>query len=484
MQFSEKNKIRFDIAYLAVLLVVAAGVGVLGLMLLRMDWRVLTDIRSVIGGIVGLYVLFVLQYLYLRKELAYSFDRLQVSRLRGCLLTYLVVSGVILAGCLVYGIFDAYAMPIAASALLLTILLRERIGFVGTVVTALSVLVLILAEHAVYPDTVTIMHSVLGVIFGFISGIFMLFLIWKNYSRLRVTWGTILLSMAMTPIAWIFAWMEYGTGVFRILEAGGIALLGNAAAIAIFTILQPILEIIFRVWSDFKLAEICSFHQPLLKQLREEAPGTFNHALTVANLVESCAMAIGLDPYMARACAYFHDIGKIKNPSFFVENQKDGYNPHDELIPEMSAKIITRHTGAGAEILRAARMPEQVIKAANEHHGDTPVMYFYLKAKGITEGELEDNQFRYTGPRPTTKYSAIMMICDICEAMTRSKAPDTEEQLEELVGNIIREKLLDGQFDDCSLTLKELHTIKMTICDVIPAILHKRIDYNKAKERR
>ena len=295
---------------------------------------------------------------------------------------------------------------------------------------------------------------------------------------------TLLLAIAITHLACLLAYAEFGNDTARVFEAAAISLLGNVIAVAIFTMAQPVMEIVFRMWSDFKLAEICSFDQPLLKRLREEAPGTFNHALTVANLVESCAIAIGLDPYMARACAYFHDIGKIKNPTFFVENQKDGYNPHDELIPELSAKIITRHTSVGAEMLRAARMPEQVVKAANEHHGDTPVIYFYLKAKGITEGELEINPFRYVGPRPTTKYSAIMMICDICEAMTRAKAPQTVEELEDIVGGVIRDKLTDGQFDDCELTIKDMHAIKMTICDVIPAILHKRIDYNRAKERR
>ncbi len=481
---NHSHKARREIAYCAALFVLAVFIALVGIMLLHLKWEVITVARVVVPAVAAVYTLFLVLYLYLRKELRHLYDSLQCSRLKGCLLTYTVVGFNILVCCAVYGLYSPYAMPIAAVALILTVMLKERIGFVATTISALCVIFLILAHGNYYDDDPLNAHNLLGTLFGYVSAIFMMYLIWKRFSRFETTWGTLLLAIAITPLACLLAYAEFGNDTARVFEAAAISLLGNVIAVAIFTMAQPVMEIVFRMWSDFKLAEICSFDQPLLKRLREEAPGTFNHALTVANLVESCAIAIGLDPYMARACAYFHDIGKIKNPTFFVENQKDGYNPHDELIPELSAKIITRHTSVGAEMLRAARMPEQVVKAANEHHGDTPVIYFYLKAKGITEGELEINPFRYVGPRPTTKYSAIMMICDICEAMTRAKAPQTVEELEDIVGGVIRDKLTDGQFDDCELTIKDLHAIKMTICDVIPAILHKRIDYNRAKERR
>ena len=288
----------------------------------------------------------------------------------------------------------------------------------------------------------------------------------------------------MIPLTFLLGLVQGISYAKASIELALEAFVGNMISIASFTITLPIYESIFRIWTDFKLAELCSFNQPLLKRLREEASGTFNHSMIVANLAENCAIAIGLNPFMARACAYFHDIGKIKNPRFFVENQTDGYNPHDELIPEVSASMITRHVADGTEILKEYRMPNEVIKAAGEHHGDSPVMYFYLKAKVITEGELDMNEYRYDSDLPTTKYSAIIMICDVCEAMIRSKAPNSEEELDEMIGGIIKDKMLDGQFDNCDLTIHDMVVIKQTICNIIPTMLHKRIDYNKAKDRR
>ena len=218
--------------------------------------------------------------------------------------------------------------------------------------------------------------------------------------------------------------------------------------------------------------------------MREKAPGTLSHSLTVSILAENAAIAIGLNPFMARACAMYHDVGKVKNPQFFVENLDGGYNPHDDLIIDVSVKIITGHPEEGAEILRAKRMPDTIIKAALEHHGDSTLMFFYLKAKGITEGDLKTDEYRYSNPKPSTKYSAIIMICDMAEATIRAKKPTTKEELEDIVSNIISGRILDGQFSDCDISLQDLSKIKESICTAMPSMLHQRIDYNKAKERR
>ena len=241
-------------------------------------------------------------------------------------------------------------------------------------------------------------------------------------------------------------------------------------------------EYFSRIWTDFKLAEVCGLNQPVLRKMSEDAPGTFNHSLTVANLAENCAIAIGLDPYMARACAYYHDIGKMNDPLYFSENQT-GYNPHDDLIPEVSVAKIRRHTRDGYEQLRKMRFPDEVCNAALEHHGDSPIMYFYTKATKLG-GNVDIADFRYDCPTPTTKYSVIIMICDICESMTRAVQPESEEALEKSVDKVIKDKMADGQFENVDITLKELDKIKNTIVKVIPGMLHKRIDYAKAKEER
>ena len=212
-----------------------------------------------------------------------------------------------------------------------------------------------------------------------------------------------------------------------------------------------------------------------------------SHSMALANLAESCAIAIGLNPFMARACAYYHDVGKLKNPQFFVENQTDGYNPHDDLIPEVSANMITRHTKAGAEMLKEMHMPEEIVKAALEHHGTSAVGFFYMKAKYISGDRakgVDEKEYRYEGPIPSTRYSAVIMLCDICEAMFRAKPPEDFEAMQEAVDKVVAAKIADGQFDNCKLTMRELNTIKQTICSIVPFTMHKRIDYAKAKERR
>ncbi|MEG1536043.1 MAG: HDIG domain-containing protein [Clostridia bacterium] len=460
--------------YIVALLILSAVTAICGAMLLENSWKAITNVWKIIplsiGAFLGYVIVFIYMHYILRK------DKIQCGLLKGFLIIFSVMFVAILLSVTIYSYYSPYAMPIALVGLMVALLLRQRLGFMSLFVTSLICALMFAVDGARA-------NSFIGIFITTITGIFMIFLIRQGYTRFRLTIGTMLIALAMIVPSVLFAFVEEGFNMdllFKPLEV----LLGNIAAIAIFTMALPLYELVTRMWTDFKLAEVCSLNQPLLKELREKAPGTFNHSLTVANLVENCAMAIGINPYMARACAYFHDVGKMKNPQFFVENQRDGYNPHDELIPEISASMIIRHTKNGEDILRSNHMPDEVIKAAAEHHGDTPVMYFYLKAKTITEGDLNMNEYRYEGPLPSTKYSALVMICDICEALTRSKQAMSQEELEETIGKVIKEKLLDGQFDKCEITVRDMAIIKNTICDTLPAISHKRIDYNKAKEAR
>lgn len=469
---------------IGVLLILSALTCILGSMLSLRSWRAILHYSVLLPMTLGVFLGYAALYWYIVGMRDKYRPQIGCSVSKCTLIVFLTITLSVLCGCAVAGYYTPYAMPVALCALMLTVMFKERLGLIATAVNGFTMLLILGASlqgaEGIAPD----MHYLIGTIANLLTAVFMIFLIGKRYSRVKLTWGTILLAAAMAPVAGIMAVIDYGFDPISTSVAGVQAFLGNLIAIGTFTILQPIYEICFRIWTDFKLAEICSVSQPLLKQMKEEAPGSFNHSLTVANLAESCAMAIGLNPYMARACAYFHDVGKIKNPLCFIENQQGGYNMHDELIPEVSASMIARHTKSGVEILNKHRMPEEVVRAANEHHGTTPLMFFYLKAKGITEGELDINQFRYEGPIPSTKYSAIIMICDICEAMTRANRPESEEQLEKIVAGVIKDKLLDGQFDNCDLTVRDMSTIRDTICSVIPSIQHQRIDYDKAKERR
>ncbi len=256
------------------------------------------------------------------------------------------------------------------------------------------------------------------------------------------------------------------------------------AAAVIFMPLVAIFEGIFNIADDFRLSELCNLSNPLLKRLASEAPGTFNHSLVVGNLAEACASAIGENPNMARCAAYYHDIGKLKAPLYFSENQSS-YNPHDELIPEVSVSMITSHTLFGEILARQNRLPSEIVAICRQHHGTAPVGYFYRKALSLKEdGELAVNKYTYAGPKPQTKIAAIIMIADTIEAAMRAYTPDTREEYVNRINRLVDEKIELRQFDECPITMGDIAVIKNTIIEVLPSIHHRRVDYDKRKRER
>lgn len=435
-----------------------------------------------IGEILIVFMLLIFLYIYQMYIIKGS------RRICSKLVEYLIVNSIVVLGIVVsellFVFYSPYAMAIAYVSLFISIILHQRLGLMAAVISFMMLIIVCPVSYSITGAMPINVGDYFGLIVSMLVAIVMVFLVHNGYTRLKLTWGAITLSLISVPIAYIFCKMQSWNTKVDVFNSVLASFLGNLIAVGLVTVLLPIYETQSRVWTDFKLSEISSANSKLLKRLREEAPGTFNHSLTVANMAESCAIAIGLNPFMARTCAMYHDIGKISNPQFFVENQIDGYNPHDELIIDASVKIITGHTKESAKILKEAKMPDTVIKAALEHHGTSTLMYFYLKAKVLTDGELDSDKYRYEGPKPTTKYSAIVMLCDVSEAITRSANPENQEELENIVFKVIQDRVLDGQFTDCDISLQDLHKIGETICKVIPAMLHKRIDYNKAKERR
>lgn len=250
-----------------------------------------------------------------------------------------------------------------------------------------------------------------------------------------------------------------------------------AGELLLTAVLVPIVESVFNLTSDFKLMELTNHKAPLIRRLSTEAPGTFNHCLAVANFAEICADAIGEDTYLARACAYYHDVGKLNNVEYFTENQA-GYNPHDEILPEVSAEIIRKHTVDGYELCKQYRIPEEVARVAIEHHGTLPIMYFYNKAKSLTDGEVDMDEYRYYGEIPTGKIGAIIMICDSAEAAIRAMDNPTGDKVDKLLKGMIDERLKLGQFDNCAITMRDLTAIRSAIVGAYGGLFHKRIKYN------
>ena len=210
--------------------------------------------------------------------------------------------------------------------------------------------------------------------------------------------------------------------------------------------------------------------------MKRDAPGTFNHSLIVAQLAESCSLAIGENAELARAAAYYHDVGKLKAPDCFTENQS-GYNVHDELTPELSADIIRSHAVEGYDLLIKAHLPRVIADVAREHHGTLPIKYFYDKATRLSGEEVDIKAFSYSGPTPRSKIAAIIMIADAAEAATRAMKDRDPEHVERTVRSIIEERMDLGQFADCNITMKELTTIKETLVDALSGVHHHRVEY-------
>ena len=240
----------------------------------------------------------------------------------------------------------------------------------------------------------------------------------------------------------------------------------------------PFFENLFRITSSIKLLELSNPTQPLLRRLLVEAPGTYHHSIIVGNLAEAAAEAVGADSLLVRVGSYYHDVGKMKRPYFFVENQLMQDNPHDKIAPTLSTLVITSHVKDGVELGIRHRLPEAIIDIIREHHGTSLVPYFYHKATdGGREETVDEEDFRYPGPKPQTKEAAIVMLADSVEAAVRSLARPTPGRIEGLVRKIIKERLADGQFDECDLTLKDLDGVARAFVRVLTGIFHARIEY-------
>ncbi len=247
--------------------------------------------------------------------------------------------------------------------------------------------------------------------------------------------------------------------------------------------LLPVFEFVFNVTTDIKLLELGNLNNPLLKELAIKAPGTYHHSIVVSSLAEAAASEIGANPLIVKVGSYYHDIGKIKKPMYFIENQTDGKNPHDKLKPSISALIIKNHVKYGVEIAKKHRLGNYIIDIIEQHHGTSLIKYFYNKAKEQGLNPKEED-FRYPGPKPQTKEAGIVMIADEVEAASKTLSNPTVAHLREFVRDITNKIFLDGQLDECELTLKDLNKIIDSFVKVLVGIFHHRIEYPEEGQKR
>ena len=273
-----------------------------------------------------------------------------------------------------------------------------------------------------------------------------------------------------------------GTPIWLTLKTAALLSVWAVIAGSLMTCLLPMVEKLFNVQTDLSLIELGDPAHPLLQELIRRAPGTYNHSITVASLAESAAEAIGARGLLVRVGAYFHDIGKMLKPGYFAENQGQGDNRHRSLVPAMSTLVIIAHVKDGADLARQAKIPEPIIDFIQQHHGTTLVEYFYRQASeskksNPNDSEVDESSFRYPGPKPQTKEAGILMLADAVESASRVLVEPTPARIESLVEEISRKRLIDGQFDECGLTLEEVRNIGDSLVKSLTAVYHGRVKY-------
>lgn len=298
-------------------------------------------------------------------------------------------------------------------------------------------------------------------------------------SRAKSVYVGLLTGAVVLPIAicvpFLLGWRAHGAMAIDALWYGGSA----AAAGLIMTALLPFFERWFDFQTDINLLELSDPNHPLLKQLIQRAPGTYNHSINVASIAESAAEAIGVNGLLCRVGAYFHDIGKMRKPEYFVENQVAGENKHDELVPTMSTIVIISHVKDGIELARLHHLPRRIIDLIEQHHGTTVVEYFFHRAarQADDESRLEESNFRYPGPKPQTAEAAILMLADAIEGASRTLREPTPARIESIVRELTKRRMDDGQFDACPITLQQIHTIQESLIKSLNAMFHARVKY-------
>jgi putative nucleotidyltransferase with HDIG domain len=283
-----------------------------------------------------------------------------------------------------------------------------------------------------------------------------------------------LVSVAIIAVGQMIVWRF---DVVFLVNAG-CALAGIVASVFMAMVLLPFFERVFDITTDMTLIELSDMNHPILKQLSIQAAGTYNHSVLVGNLAESAAQAIGANALLARVASYYHDIGKIDKPDYFVENCLGDKNRHNKLSPTMSALIICSHVKEGVELAKKYKLPKIIQDIIMQHHGDSPVSFFYEKAlEQDPHKQVQEKDFRYPGPAPQTSEAAIIMLADSVEAASRSLATSSPKLLRELVKKIIRDKFLAAQLDGCGLTLRDLNDITDGFMPVLQGIFHSRVEY-------
>ncbi|NOZ60468.1 MAG: HDIG domain-containing protein [Calditrichaeota bacterium] len=363
-----------------------------------------------------------------------------------------------------------YLMPITIGSMLLAIFLGTRIGIVGTITLSL-----LLGSLRGNEFNIALISMVVGVV-----AVLSVSRIRKRnwlINSIALIIGSYLISITVVEILHYTPWRK----IFQYWMYGAI----NGFLSPLFAYgLQVLFENIFDLVTDMKLLELSDLNSPLLRKMSIQAPGTYHHSLMVGNLAEAAAEAIGANSLLARVGSYYHDIGKIEKPEYFIENQTKNRNPHEKLSPSMSCLILSNHVRSGLELAKEYKLPREIRDFIAEHHGTSKMEYFYQKALEMgNEEEIEETNFRYPGPKPRTKETGIVMLADAVEATSRTLKDPSVSRIRGMVISIVQRRFQESELDDSPLTLRDLTKITESFEAVLLSTFHGRIEYPDQEEK-
>jgi putative nucleotidyltransferase with HDIG domain len=396
-------------------------------------------------------------YLYkYQRDVYYDYSKTILINIIGCL-------ALLLARTL--GLVSPYLIPLAFAPLIITLLLNHKLSLSLNIVNILFISAAV--NFNVEITIIAILNCVVGAL-----------MLQKLQVRNDIFYSCIYIGV-INLIATLSLGFLLSNNAREVLIKAGYSIIGSALSGILTLGLLPLFESSFDIVTAIKLLELSNPNNPLLRKLLIEAPGTYHHSVLVANLAEVAAEAVGGNPVLARVASYYHDVGKIKRPYFFKENQIGSDNPHNKITANLSALIIISHVKDGLELAKDYRLPTAIQDVIEQHHGTSLVKYFYVTAKNSSEkpDEILEEDFRYTGPIPTSKEAGIIMLADSVEASVRSINEPTQNKIEEMVNNIFKNRLNEGQLDNCDLTLKDLSIVKENFIKTLLGMYHQRIEY-------
>jgi putative nucleotidyltransferase with HDIG domain len=439
--------------------------------------------RSVVAQLLGFFF-FVAVFLYtIWRYFVYYQTRHRKIR-NHTLLIVVIVAGVLVAMRLMTALADIlgermtlesfkdpstlyYAMPFAFGAVLVALLVDINLGIIVSMMIG-SLIGLFYGD--IYLSAYVLMGSFAGI-----------YSIRQYKDRAAILKAGLTIGIAnFAALIGIGFLQQHPFTLAAVAGKAGIALTGGMLTSALVSMLLPALEALFKITTDIRLIELSNLNAPVLRRLSVDAPGTYHHSLMVGNLAEAAADAVEANPLLVRVGAYYHDIGKMLKPEYFVENQLFGINKHENLSPSMSCLIIASHVKDGLELAKEIGLAQRIRDMIPQHHGTRVMTYFYQKAKDLHEvqnQEVLETDFRYPGPKPQSKEAAIIMMADSVEAASRTLSNPTAVQIQGMINRLVDAIVADSQLDECDITMRDIRLVKLSFFKVLTGLYHRRIDY-------